>query len=204
MSKPKLLSVYDEVAQDGDVVTSKLDTVVAVTQNGTSLVVSESILVKDGAKITFKAPCNSESIESITINGVVYTLCLYDGCSISTHKLTCFTANTYVTVTLNTVDSKAYIVNGYEKTKVINATLGLGSWEGSSAPYTCELIIDGVTDTSIQEILPALDITKEQLEALQLANIVDGGQSKGYITLKAFGTKPTINIPIRVLLRGER
>jgi len=68
---------------------------------------------------------------------------------------------------------------------------------------TYTINISGVTATSHQEILPATNITSEQLEALQGANIQDGGQSAGKIILKAFGTVPTINIPIRVIVRGD-
>ena len=67
---------------------------------------------------------------------------------------------------------------------------------------TITLTVQGVTATSIQEIIPSTTITQEQLEALQSANIVDGGQSTNTIILKAFGDVPTIDIPITVLLRG--
>ena len=83
------------------------------------------------------------------------------------------------------------------------ATLAASSWRGDSAPYTYTLAVSGVTVSSYQEILPALGITKEQLDALQGANIVDGGQSVGSITLKAFGDKPSVDIPIRVIKRGD-
>ena len=53
------------------------------------------------------------------------------------------------------------------------------------------------------EILPALSITEDQLEALQEANLQDGGQSAGSITLIAFGDVPVIDLPIRVIVRGD-
>lgn len=81
----------------------------------------------------------------------------------------------------------------------VTATLAASSWSGGN--YT--LSVTGVTATSNQEILPATSITAEQLKALQGANIQDGGQSAGKIILKAFGTVPTINIPIRVIVRGD-
>lgn len=84
-------------------------------------------------------------------------------------------------------------------TTVVEATLLASGW--SSNTYT--LTVNGVTDTSIQEITPSTSITQEQLEALQGANIVDGGQSTNTIILKAFGDVPTVDIPIRVLLRGD-
>ena len=66
-----------------------------------------------------------------------------------------------------------------------------------------ELEVNGVTTTTNQEILPALNITAEQLEALQNANLQDGGQAAGSVTLKAYGDTPTIDIPIRVIVRGD-
>ena len=69
------------------------------------------------------------------------------------------------------------------------ATLSASSWSGDSAPYTYTLAVNGVTATSNQELLPALNITEEQLTALQAANIQDGGQAANSITLTAFGDK---------------
>lgn len=82
---------------------------------------------------------------------------------------------------------------------IATATLAANGW--SNGAYI--LTVSGVTATSNQEILPAVDITAEQLEALQGANIQDGGQAAGNITLKAYGDVPTIDIPIRVIKRGD-
>jgi hypothetical protein len=90
-------------------------------------------------------------------------------------------------------------VGAANKSTSATATLLASSWADKS--YT--LSVSGVTATSNQEILPSLNITKEQLEALQAANIQDGGQASGKITLKAFGDVPTVDIPIRVILRGD-
>lgn len=90
-----------------------------------------------------------------------------------------------------------------EKSTTVEVTLAASSWSGDSAPYTYTLAVNGVTATSNQELLPALNITSEQLTALQSANILDGGQSADTIVLKAFGDKPTIDIPIRVIMRGD-
>lgn len=96
------------------------------------------------------------------------------------------------------LDSKA------NKSIDITATLLASGWMGENAPYIYNLSVTGVTATSNQEHLPALDITTEQLAALQAANIQDGGQAAGSVTLKAFGEdKPTIDLPIRIILRGD-
>lgn len=87
--------------------------------------------------------------------------------------------------------------------ETVTATLLAASWTGNAAPYTYTLSVRGVTATSNQEVLPALNITVEQLEALQSANIQDGGQAANTMTLKAYGDKPTIDLPIRVIKRGD-
>lgn len=87
--------------------------------------------------------------------------------------------------------------------ETVTATLLAASWTGDAAPYSCALTVSGVTATSNQEVLPALNITAEQLEALQGANIQDGGQAANTMTLKAYGDKPTIDLPIRVIKRGD-
>lgn len=96
-----------------------------------------------------------------------------------------------------TLDGKA------DKSRLVNATLTSGGWAGSATPYTQTVAVQGVTATSANEILPALAITPEQLDKLQAANLQDGGQAAGSITVKAFGDKPDIDLPIRVIVRGD-
>lgn len=85
------------------------------------------------------------------------------------------------------------------KATIVTATLAANGWADGAYILT----VDDVTATSNQEILPAVNITAEQLEALQGANIQDGGQTAGNVTLKAYGDVPTIDIPIRIIKRGD-
>jgi len=66
-----------------------------------------------------------------------------------------------------------------------------------------DLLIEDLAADANVEILPGLNITAGELEALQAANLQDGGQQLGLITLKAFGTVPSMDIPIRVIVRGD-
>ena len=86
------------------------------------------------------------------------------------------------------------------KSTTVSTTLYAETWTDGSYTITNDLI----TSTSNQEIVTAVGITAEQYKALSAAMIVDGGQSTGSITLKALGKVPTINIPIRVIFRGEK
>ena len=80
-------------------------------------------------------------------------------------------------------------------------TLLASSWAGKR--YT--LAVDGVAEKSVVEILPPLSdaITDKQLETLQAANLQDGGQSAGSVVLVARGDVPEIDVPIRVVVRGN-
>lgn len=79
-------------------------------------------------------------------------------------------------------------------------TLSASSW--ISGTYTISDAL--ITATSNQEVMPAVGITLDQLKALQTAMLVDGGQSAGKLTLKAMGTAPAIDIPIRIIFRGVK
>ena len=90
-----------------------------------------------------------------------------------------------------------------EKSTTIDSNLLAVNWTGSDAPFSYSLTASGVTATSNQELLPSITIIMDELTALQSANIIDGGQATNTIILKSFGTKPTINVPIRILKRGD-
>lgn len=86
------------------------------------------------------------------------------------------------------------------KTTTKNITLTAASWSNGSYTISDSLI----TASSIQEIIPAPSISADQYKALVKASIVATGQSVGSITIKAFGTVPSINIPVTVIFRGEK
>ena len=61
-----------------------------------------------------------------------------------------------------------------------------------------------VTSTSkVVEIMPANGATNDQLKAYLSAGLCGGTTGTGTITIKAFGKKPTTNIPITIVVRGE-
>lgn len=81
-------------------------------------------------------------------------------------------------------------------------TLSASTWSGSSAPYYCVLSVEGVTATNIIEINYASSASDAAIEAYQGAGLKDGGQSDGRITLLAT-EKPTVNIPITIIIRND-
>ena len=115
---------------------------------------------------------------------------------IATNKSNIATNTSDIATNKTNIEANAAAIQSTTKT----VTLSASSWSSGSYTITDALI----TATSNQEIIPGLDITSDQLKALQKAMIVDGGQSAGSLTLKALGTVPTVDIPIRVIYRGVK
>lgn len=114
-------------------------------------------------------------------------------------ELARFTTNSTAVTTLT--DMRKVQNTATSKSEITPITLLASNWSGNT--YT---ISDSrITTISNQEVLPALsaNITDPALEALQGANIQDGGQSNGVMYLVARGDVPTVDIPIRVIFRGD-
>lgn len=84
----------------------------------------------------------------------------------------------------------------------VNTTLSASGWS-TAKKYT--LSNSNITATSAVELLPRENngITQAQLEALSGAMIVGGTQAAGSIQLVALGDKPTIDIPVTIIIRRD-
>ena len=89
-----------------------------------------------------------------------------------------------------------------KKSTTSTVTLSASTWSGSSAPYSYTLSVNGVTATNVVEINYASSASDAAIEAYQGAGLKDGGQSTGRITLLAT-EKPTVNIPITIIVRND-
>ena len=101
---------------------------------------------------------------------------------------------------IDTINSSVNSLNSKIGTTKKSITLKAASW--SSGTYTISDSL--ITAASYQEIIPAESITTDQMNALQRASLVQTAQAAGLITIKAFGTVPSIDIPIIVIFRGEK
>lgn len=89
------------------------------------------------------------------------------------------------------------------KPVILNLTINAANWVGSAAPYTYALTANGVAVNSVQFITFGTGATSDSVEAMQNAIIVDNGQAANRINLKALGEKPTVNVPVRVVIMGQ-
>ena len=100
--------------------------------------------------------------------------------------------------------SKAVVGSDYAGASTsVNVIILADGWSGDSAPYTYSATVEGVTETSVQDWTNNPNITLEQLEAWQAANVVDAGQSANTVIFKAFGDKPAVDIPLKCILRKD-
>ena len=90
--------------------------------------------------------------------------------------------------------------NKSNKYRLINTSILSSGWVGEESPYTNSITIEGVRENTDICILPSSTWTSDIIEVWGSAGILTGEQSEGSITLKAYGEKPGIDIPISVLI----
>ena len=88
------------------------------------------------------------------------------------------------------------------KVSTVPVTLLASGWDTSGDWPKYTLALAGITADSNQEYLPPVNPPTEVVEALQAALFQDGGQAAGVAYILAYGEVPTIDLPIRVILRG--
>lgn len=88
------------------------------------------------------------------------------------------------------------------KVSTVSVTLLASGWDTSGDWPKYTLALAGITADSNQEYLPPVNPSAEVVEALQAALFQDGGQAAGVAYILAYGEVPTIDLPIRVILRG--
>jgi hypothetical protein len=85
----------------------------------------------------------------------------------------------------------------------ITATLTVAGWTGDAAPYTQTVTgLAGVTAASKLEIGLAETATDEEYEASVNAKLRAVSSGSGSVTVKAYGTKPAMDIPVLVRMVG--
>ncbi len=101
------------------------------------------------------------------------------------------------------IDSNGELIDKpeYKPVSVVDVTLPSSAWVSQTDYFEITFTAEGVTSDSIQDIIPGIGITSEQLKALQAANLVDNSQDSNSISLIGYGKQPTVDIPIRVIVR---
>ena len=76
------------------------------------------------------------------------------------------------------------------------------NWSGSSAPYTYSISNPAYTANNIYDLI--INITTQDLsDNIPSYKICGAVKSTGKITLYAWGVKPSIDIPVTIVKRGD-
>lgn len=89
------------------------------------------------------------------------------------------------------------------KDQTITATLATASWTGSSAPYSYKISNSKILANSNVDISPASSVTDAQALAYVASAFVPGAVAAGSITIKAYGKKPKVDLPVVLLIHGK-
>ena len=84
----------------------------------------------------------------------------------------------------------------------VEATLTVSAWTGDTAPYTQNLAVSSIVDSTNGLISVAPCATDVQREAARAALLSVSGQSAGQLSIVADGDKPEIDIPVYIILLG--
>ncbi len=83
-----------------------------------------------------------------------------------------------------------------------NVILPAAGWTGTSAPFTNTVNVAGVNANNNIYVAIGSGASTAQYTAAADAQLHCSGQGAGSITMRAFDTKPTVDIPISVLILG--
>lgn len=96
----------------------------------------------------------------------------------------------------NVADNKA------NPSVIKNVSLSSTGWLGTSAPFTKTVNVEGVTATNNIFVAVGSGASATEYAAAVDAQLHCSAQGAGTITMKAFDTKPTVAIPLTVLILG--
>ncbi len=84
----------------------------------------------------------------------------------------------------------------------VQGVLLAAAWEGTEAPYTQELAVDGLLNAQNGNISIGQSATPVQRKAARDAILSVTGQSDGKLVITADGDKPRVDIPVVTVLLG--
>lgn len=88
------------------------------------------------------------------------------------------------------------------KSTAVTAVLINTKWTGSAAPFTQTVNVTGVTADNNILVGLASTASADQYNAACKAKLLPGAQGAGTVTVKAYGTKPAIDLPVQVVILG--
>lgn len=162
-----------------------------VTDSSNSSKVARASIAFDGSTAT-KALTQKGTWESFTNNAGTITGITMNGASKGTSGV----------VNLGTVITSHQDISGKaDKPSVVNVTAAAGSWT-SATPPTQTISVTGVTASNNIIVSIASTATSAEYAAAAAGQLLCTAQGAGEITMTCYGTEPTENVPLSVLILG--
>ena len=156
--------------------------------------ITKSYIDSAEATLTNKTLTSPKINEAVVLSATSTELNTLHGITVSTAELNYVDG---VTSAIQTqLDAKA------EKSMTVLATLTSAGWVGSAAPYTQTVTIAGMTASANGLVQLSQSANQAARNAASVARLNPTAQAENSITITADGTKPTVDIPIAVLILG--
>ena len=93
---------------------------------------------------------------------------------------------------------------GEDEPEVIEraVTLTASGWEGETAPFLQVVFVEGMTDDTDGFVFVSEGASDEQYNAALFASLRKVAQGTDYISIKAYGERPSVDIPLTVRMVG--
>lgn len=176
--------------------------------------------IVDGESVTFKAPCDCTEVTGIKVYYKVETeegstdanktFTFRDAhCEALTNIGNLFKEGAYITALLDTTNNYAFIQNadtnkyleGKASAKKFTATLAADGWEGTEAPYTQTVAVNGMLATyePIADVEYSTSFETRKNEAVAWGKVSTIVTGSGNITAYCDISKPTVDLSIKLL-----
>lgn len=103
---------------------------------------------------------------------------------------------------LSLIEIARIVKEKYFTSTETTATLVASAWEGTTAPFTQTISVEGMTSATQGTVNVSESATDEQFRAAAYAILRKTAQGTNSITVKAYGEKPTVDIPLTVIMGG--
>lgn len=84
-----------------------------------------------------------------------------------------------------------------------DVTISASGWSGDSSPYSYKISNSKILATSNIDISPKIGCTNAQILAFSEGGFGPGSLAAGSVTIACYGKKPSIDLPVTVIVRGK-
>ena len=84
-----------------------------------------------------------------------------------------------------------------------DVTMNASGWTGDKSPYSYTITNTKILATSNVDICPKIGSTNAQILAFSEGGFGPGSLAAGSVTIACYGKKPSIDLPVTVIVRGK-